>query len=90
MDIINKIFSRIARRFVHLLWCNFDAKWRNRTVGDMFLRTSLRLPDKTMMVLCQDGGEVSMTYRECREMSCQIARYFQSQGYKKVDILIKL
>lgn len=56
----------------------------------MFLRTSLRVPDKTMMVLCQDGGEVSMTYRECREMSCQIARYFQSQGYKKVDILIKL
>ena len=59
-------------------------------MGDMFLRTSLRVPDKTMMVLCQDGGEVSMTYRECREMSCQIARYFQSQGYKKVDILIKL
>ena len=56
----------------------------------MFLRTSHRVPEKTMMVLCQDGEELSMTYRECREMSCRIARYFQSQGYKKVDVLIKL
>ena len=82
--------SRIARRFVHLLWCNFHAKWMNHTVGDLFLRTSARLPDKTMLVLCQDVPDLSMTYRECREMSCRIARYFQSQGYKKVDILIKL
>ena len=39
---------------------------------------------QTMMVLCQEQGEVSMTYRECQDQSMQIARYFLQQGYKKV------
>ena len=39
-------FFRIARRFVHLLYSNFTAKWRNQTVGDLFLKTAARVPDK--------------------------------------------
>ena len=38
-----------------------------------------------MMILCQEQGEVSMTYKECQNLSIQIARYFQQQGYKKVE-----
>ena len=94
----------IAKRFIHLLYSNFSAKWRNHTVGDLFLKTASRLPDKvniknvvdtwiqwllinnlqTMMVLCQEQGDVSMTYKECRILSSQIARYFLEKGYKKV------
>ena len=33
-------------RFIHLLWVNFKAKWRNQTVGELFLKTAERLPDK--------------------------------------------
>ena len=33
-------------RFIHLLWVNFKAKWRNQTVGEIFLRTADRLPNK--------------------------------------------
>ena len=28
------------------MWVNFKAKWRNQTVGELFLRTAERLPDK--------------------------------------------
>ena len=38
-----------------------------------------------MMILCQEQGDVSMTYKECQDFSIQIARYFQQQGYKKVQ-----
>ena len=38
-----------------------------------------------MMILCQEEGDVSMTFRQCQEMSARIARYFQKQGYKKVS-----
>ena len=38
-----------------------------------------------MMILCQEQGEVSMTYKECQNLSIQIARYFQQQGYTKVE-----
>ena len=37
------------------------------------------------MILCQEQGEVSMTYKECQNLSIQIARYFQQQGYEKVE-----
>jgi len=77
----------IAKRFIHLLYSNFSAKWKNQTVGDLFLRTASRVPDKTMMVLCQEKGDVSMTYKECRQLSSQIARYFLEQGYKKGDVV---
>ena len=39
------------------------------------------------MILCQEQGDVSMTYKECQHLSIQIARYFQQQGYKKVHNL---
>ena len=39
---------------------------------------------QTMMVLCHEKGEDKMTFRECRDLACQVARYFQQQGYKKV------
>ena len=44
--IITKFCFSIARRFVHLLYSNFSAKWRNQTVGDLFLKTAARVPDK--------------------------------------------
>jgi len=77
----------IAKRFIHLLYSNFSAKWKNQTVGELFLRTAARVPNKTMMVLCQEKGDSSMTYKECREMSSQIARYFLQKGYKKGDVV---
>jgi len=79
--------GRTAVRFVHLLWINLNAKWRNQTVGDLFLKTADRIPDKTMMVLCHEDGEDKMTFRECKEMACQVARYFLQQGYKKGDVV---
>lgn len=78
---------RTAYRFVHLLRVNLKAKWRDQTVGDLFLKTAARVPEKTMMVLCHDNGEDKMTFRECRELACQVARYFQKQGYKKGDVV---
>jgi len=78
---------RTAIRFVHLLRVNLKAKWRDQTVGDLFLKTAARVPEKTMMVLCHDNGEDKMTFRECRELACQVARYFQKQGYKKGDVV---
>jgi len=77
----------IARRFVHLLYSNFSAKWRNQTVGDLFLKTAARVPDKTMIILSQEQGDVSMTYKDCQNLSIQIARFFQQQGYKKGDVV---
>jgi len=79
--------GRTAVRFVHLLWVNLNAKWRNQSVGDLFLKTAARVPDKTMMVLCHEKGEDKMTFRECRDLACQVARYFQQQGYKKGDVV---
>ena len=29
-----------------MLYSNFTAKWRNQTVGDLFLKTAARVPDK--------------------------------------------
>jgi len=79
--------GRTAVRFIHLLWVNLNAKWRNQSVGDLFLKTADRIPEKTMMVLCHETGEEKMTFRECKEMSCQVARYFLKQGYKKGDVV---
>jgi solute carrier family 27 fatty acid transporter 1/4 len=79
--------GRTAVRFVHLLWINLNAKWRNQSVGDLFLKTADRVPEKTMMVLCHETGEDKMTFRECREMACKVARYFLKQGYKKGDVV---
>ena len=45
-----RTFTRIdhfsTSRFIHLLWVNFKAKWNNQTVGELFLKTAERLPDK--------------------------------------------
>jgi len=79
--------GRTAVRFIHLLWVNLNAKWRNQSVGDLFLKTADRIPEKTMMVLCHETGEEKMTFRECKEMSCQVARYFLKQGYNKGDVV---
>lgn len=39
------------------------------------------------MILCQEQGDVSMTYKECQDLSIKIARYFQQKGYKKVNYI---
>jgi len=74
-------------RFIHLLWVNFKAKWRNQTVGELFLLTAERVPDKVMITLCHDTGEDKMTFREVKEKSCRVARYFLEQGYKKGEVV---
>ena len=33
------------------MWVNFKAKWRNQTVGELFLKTAERLPDKVSNLL---------------------------------------
>ena len=38
-----------------------------------------------MIILSQEQGDVSMTYKDCQNLSIQIARLFQQQGYKKVQ-----
>jgi len=79
--------GRTAARFIHLLWVNLNAKWRNQSVGDLFLKTAARIPDKTMMILCHENGDDKMTFKECKEMACQVANYFLQQGYKKGDVV---
>lgn len=79
--------TQVVTRFIHLLWVNFKAKWRNQTVGDLFLKTAERLPDKVMITLCHEEGEDKMTFREVKEMSCRVARYFLDQGYKKGEVV---
>jgi len=78
---------QIVIRFIHLLWVNFKAKWRNQTVGELFLKTAERLPDKVMITLCHENGKDEMTFREVKEMSCRVAHYFQQQGYKKGEVV---
>jgi len=39
----------IAKRFIHLLYSNFSAKWKNQTVGELFLRTAARVPNKVIL-----------------------------------------
>jgi len=77
----------IVTRFIHLLYVNFKAKWKNQTVGDLFLKTAERLPDKVMITLCHDEGEDKMTFREVKEMACRVARYFLEHGYKKGEVV---
>merc|ERR1719400_1277942 len=78
---------QIVIRFIHLLWVNFKAKWNNQTVGELFLKTAERLPDKVMITLCHENGKDEMTFREVKEMSCRVAHYFQQQGYKKGEVV---
>ena len=43
------------------MWVNFKAKWRNQTVGELFLKTAERLPDKVSNLLLskvEDKAEV--------------------------------
>jgi len=79
--------TQIVTRFIHLLYVNFKAKWKNQTVGDLFLKTAERLPDKVMITLCHDEGEDKMTFREVKEMACRVARYFLEHGYKKGEVV---
>ena len=37
------------------MWVNFKAKWRNQTVGELFLKTAERLPDKVSKAF-EKGG----------------------------------
>jgi len=77
----------MAKRFLHLLWVNVWCKLQDRTVGDLFLRTAERLPDKVMITLCQDEGSSHLTFKQARDLSCKVARYFQQQGFKKGDVV---
>jgi len=79
--------AQTVQRFLHLIWVNYKAKWRNQTVGDLFLKTAERVPDKVMITLCHENGEDKMTFREVKEMSCRVAHYFLEQGYKKGEVV---
>jgi solute carrier family 27 fatty acid transporter 1/4 len=79
--------AQTVKRFIHLLWVNFKAKWRNQSVGELFLKTADRVPDKVMITLCHENGEDKMTFREVKEKSCRVARYFLQHGYKKGEVV---
>ena len=40
-----------------------------------------------MVTFCHADGEDTMTFREVRDMSCRVARYFLQQGYKKGEVV---
>lgn len=74
-------------RFLHLLYVNFFAKYRDLSVADKFRITARRLPDKPMIIMCGEGGDTAITFREVRELANQVARCFRKRGYKKGDVV---
>lgn len=74
-------------RFLHLLYVNFLAKHRDLSVSDKFRITARRLPDKPMIIMCGEGGDTAITFREVRELANQVARCFRQRGYKKGDVV---
>merc|ERR1711936_557733 len=70
-----------AAGYAHLLYVNLLAKWRDQTVGEKFINTVERFPHKTMIVFCQETGRQKMTFKQCRDKACQVARYFLHRGY---------
>ena len=40
-----------------------------------------------MMTFCDEkSGDKTITFQQCLDKSMQIAHYFQSEGYKKVNL----
>lgn len=77
----------MIKRFVCILIKTLGCKRRNETIVNLFQKTAARLPDKTMMTLCSESGDTSMTFRECLDKSLRIAHYFRNAGYVQGDIV---
>lgn len=76
----------VISRFLHILYKTGLAKWRDQAVGDLFLLTAARLPDKTMMIMAGAEGEQGrMTFREGRDLACRVASFFDQAGLRKGD-----
>ena len=78
----------MIKRFVCILIKTLGCKRRNETIVNLFQRTAARLPDKTMMTLCSESGDTSMTFRECLDKSLRIAHYFRNAGYVQVSCTV--
>ena len=85
----NNHFS-VIKRFVCILIKTLGCKRRNETIVNLFQKTAARLPDKTMMTLCSESGDTSMTFRECLDKSLRIAHYFRNAGYVQVGGKVKI
>ena len=78
------IIFRVIKRFVCILIKTLGCKRRDETIVNLFQRTAARLPDKTMMTMCGELGDTTMTFRECLDKSVRIAHFFRNAGYVKV------
>jgi len=74
-------------RFLKVLLKTFGAKYRNRSVSDKFIYIAKANPNQKMITFCSETGDTSLTFMEALNKSCQVARYFQSKGYKKGDVV---
>lgn len=81
---------RIAYVILAILYKNTGFRFRNASVGEVFEKTASARPDKTMIVVCSDNGDTTITFREAQIKSRQIARYFQSRGFGKGDVVALL
>ena len=62
-------------------------KWKDENVIDLFIKTARRVPSKVMMTFCDEkSGDKTMTFKQCLDKALQVAHFFQSQGYKKVEL----
>ena len=75
--------KRVAHITVKTLW----SMWRSETLVTLFMKTAARLPDKTMITMCSETGDVSMTFREALDKSLRICNYFKKEGYNRGDVI---
>ena len=76
---LTALLKSVYYRYLHLLWSGKLAEWRNRSVGEVFLRTAASFPSKVMVTLCTKEGEEKMTFLEVEQFSCRLANYFLQQ-----------
>jgi len=74
-------------RFLGLLVKTNLARYRDMGVAAKFQKIARLYPDKTMITFCTSNGDISMTFGEVRRKSCQVARFFEKQGFTKGDVV---
>jgi len=74
-------------RFIQILYKTQIAKIFDMGVAAKFMKTAALVPEKTMITFCGEDGDTIMTFREAREKSCQVARFFKQKGFKKGDVI---
>jgi len=77
------IIKRLACVLVQTLGC----KVQDKTIIDLLVRTASSVPDKAMVIFCDEAGDSIITFRQCLRKSLRIAHYFRDQGFKKGDVV---